>query len=135
MNRLRAMAAAMAASRAARAAELERQRSNPDFFSQRGGIELTWLHATWPLATLSGDREALRLWCPAGVFSPYRLFVFPRSRIRRLSEHLGLFSVGLRIEHIEESYPKFIVFRVFNFAKLKSKLTRLGYDVHDWPAS
>jgi len=52
-----------------------------------------------------------------------------------LSKHFGIFSVGLRIEHTDESYPEFIVFTVLNFAKLKSKLTRLGYDVHDWGTS
>jgi hypothetical protein len=131
MTRLRAMNAAMAASRNARAAELERQRTDPHFFSRTGGVRLNLFNATWPLATLSGDKDSLRLWCPAGVFFLNRLFVFPRSHIRRLSKYRGILSIGLRIEHTEESFPEFIVFWTFGFTNLKSELVRLGYDVED----
>jgi hypothetical protein len=125
------MTAAIAASRGARAAEFERQRMDPHFFSRTGGIRLNFFNTTWPLATLSGDQYSLRLWCPVGVFSPNRLFVFPRSHIRRLSKYRGLFSIGLRIEYTEESFPEFIVFLSFDFTNLKSDLMCLGYDVED----
>jgi hypothetical protein len=131
MMRLRAMTAAIAASRKARVAELERERMDPHLFSRTGGVRLDFYNATWPLATLSGDKDSLRLWCPAGVFSLNRLFVFPRSHIRRLSKYRWLFSIGLRIEHTDESFPEFIVFWTFGFTKLKSELMRLGYDVED----
>jgi hypothetical protein len=131
MTRLRAMTAAMEASRNARVVELERQRSDPDFFSQRGGVRLDLFNATWPMATLSADKDSLRLWCPPGLLSLNRLFVFPRDKIRRLSKYRGLWSSGLRIEHMEGSFPQFIVFWSFNFTKLKSELMRLDYDVED----
>jgi hypothetical protein len=125
------MTAAVAASRSARMAELERQRMDPHFFSRTGGVRLNFFNATWPLATLSGDKDSLRLWCPAGVFSLNKLFVFPRSRLRRLSKYRGLFSIGLRIEHTVESFPDFIVFWTFEFTNLKSELMHLGYGVED----
>jgi hypothetical protein len=131
MTRLRAMTATIAASHNARVSELERQRTDPHFFSRTGGVRLNFFNATWPLATLSGDKDRLRLWCPEGVVSLNRLFVFPRSHIRRLSKYPGLLSTGLRIEHTLESFPEFIVFWTFGFTNLKSELMRLGYDVED----
>ena len=131
MTRLRAMTAAITASRNARAAELERQRMDPDFFSQTGGVRLNFFNASWPMATLSGDKRSLYLRCPAGVFSLNKLFLFPRSHIRRLSKYRGFFSTGLHIEHTEVSFPRFIVFWTFDFTNLKSKLMHLGYDVED----
>ncbi len=137
MTRLRAMAAAMTAARKAREVEQQRERENPDSFSQTGGARVgrTYLfamNATWPMAKLSGNRDALRLRCPkATILPPDRTLVFPRDRIRRLSIYRGLlpFSIGLRIEHSDGSLPAFVVFWTFNFEKLRSDLLRLGYDV------
>jgi hypothetical protein len=95
------MTAAIAASRDARAAELERERTDPHYFSQTGGISFKFFRATWPSATL------------------------------RLSACRTLLSIGLRIEHTEEWSPEFIVFWSPDFTYLKSKLTHLGYDVED----
>jgi hypothetical protein len=131
LKRLRAMTAAMAASREARAAELERRRTDPDFFSQTGGVSLNFFYASWPMATLSGDKYSLYLRCPTGVFSSDKLFLFPRSRILRLSKYWEQLSIGLRIEHADEVFPRFIVFWTFDFTYLKSKLLSLGYDVED----
>jgi hypothetical protein len=98
-------------------------------FTQTGGARLDNFNASFPFATLSGDSEALRLTCLG------REYHFPRSSIRRLRRHRGLFSVGLRIEHTQDSLPGFIVFwaSVFfwtsGFQKLRTQLESLGYDV------
>jgi hypothetical protein len=73
-------------------------------FTQTGGARLNNFNASYPFATLSGDSEALHLSCLG------REYHFPRSTIRRLRRHRGLFSVGLRIEHTQDSLPEFIVF-------------------------
>lgn len=98
-------------------------------FSQTGGARLGWLNASFPMATLSGDQDALHLCCLG------REYHFERSSIRRLSRHRGLFSVGLRIEHTQESLPEFIVFWASlafwdaGFDELKTQLESLGYVV------
>jgi len=98
-------------------------------FTQTGGARLDWFNATFPFATLSGDSDALHLSCLG------REYHFPRGSIRRLRRHRGLVSVGLQIEHTQDSVPKFIVFwaSVFfwtsGFQKLRTQLESLGYDV------
>jgi hypothetical protein len=98
-------------------------------FTRTGGVRIDRFNATYPFATLSGDSDALHLSCFG------REYHFSRSSIRRLSRHRGLFSVGVRIEHTQDSLPGFIVFwaSVFfwtsGFQKLKAELERLGYDV------
>jgi hypothetical protein len=97
--------------------------------SQTGGARLGWFNASFPLATLSADRETLHLSCCG------REYHFPRGTIRRLRRHRGLFSVGLRIEHTRDLLPEFVVFwaAVFfwtsSFANLKQKLESLGYEI------
>ena len=98
-------------------------------FTQTGGARLGWFNASSPMATLSGDSEALHLSCLG------REYHFPRSSIRQLSRHWGLFSIGLRIEHTQDSLPEFIVFwaSVFfwtsGFQKLRTQLESLGYEI------
>ena len=98
-------------------------------FTQTGGARLGNFNASFPFATLSADADALRLSCLG------REYHFPRSCIQRLRRHRGLFSVGLRIEHTQDSLPGFIVFwaSVFfwtsGFQKLRTQLESLGYDV------
>ena len=97
--------------------------------SQTGGARLGHFNASYPFATLSADSQMLRLTCLG------RDYVFPRSSIQRLSRHRGLFSVGLRVEHTEPSYPQFIVFwaSVFfwtsGFQRLRTQLESLGYAI------
>jgi hypothetical protein len=98
-------------------------------FTQTGGARLNNFNASYPFATLSGDSEALHLSCLG------REYHFPRSTIRRLRRHRGLFSVGLRIEHTQDSLPEFIVFwaSLFfwtsAFQKLRAQLESLGYEI------
>ena len=98
-------------------------------FTQTGGARLDYFNATFPFATLSGDANALHLTCLG------RGYDFPRRSIQRLSRHRGLFSVGLRIEHTQDSLPEFVVFwaSVFfwtsGFQRLKTELESLGYEI------
>jgi hypothetical protein len=98
-------------------------------FTQTGGARFDNFNASYPFATLSGDADALRLTCLG------REYHFPRTSIRRLRRHRGLFSVGLRIEHTQDSLPEFIVFwaSVFfwtsGFQRLRTELESLGYEI------
>ena len=93
-------------------------------FKQTGGARLDSFNAT-----LSGNPEALRLACLG------REYHFPRNSIRRLRRHRGIFSVGLCIEHTQDSLPQFVVFwaSLFfwtsGFQKLKTQLESAGYKV------
>jgi hypothetical protein len=93
-------------------------------FSQIGGARIGFINATWPLAQLSADRDAIALRC---LFK----FTFPRQRITRLSRYRLFFSTGLQIEHTVSRYPRFMVFWAFRFNRLKVELEALGYTVHD----
>jgi hypothetical protein len=97
-------------------------------FSQTGGVRVgggTFLafNASWPFASLQADDSALTLSCLG------KRWVFPKSSIRRLSKHSGLFSVGLRIEHSVAGYSEIIVFWTFRFAHLQRELEQRGYTV------
>ena len=98
-------------------------------FSQTGGARIDCFNATFPFATLSANTDALRLSCFGQDYA------FPKDKIRRLSRHRGIFSVGLRIQHTEPSLPQFVVFWtsiVFwtaGFQRLKTQLESLGYDI------
>ena len=70
-------------------------------FAQIGGARIGFINATWPLARLSADRDAIALRC---LFK----FTFPRRRITRLSRYRGFVSTGLQIEHTVPRYPGFI---------------------------
>jgi len=102
-------------------------------FKQAGGARIGFLNATYPFAVLSGDADAINLSCLG------RAYHFPRSNILRLSRHRGLISVGLRIEHNQDSLPNFIVFwssMVFwpsRFNILLAELKALEYDVAAGP--
>jgi hypothetical protein len=98
-------------------------------FTQVGGARLGMFNASWPFAKLSATPDQLRLSCLG------RNYDFPKTSIRSLSRHSGIFSTGLRIEHTQSSFPEFIVFwssPIFwssGFAKLKAELESLGYDI------
>jgi hypothetical protein len=98
-------------------------------FKKIGGVRLDNFNATYPFATLSGDSDRLVLRCLG------RDYNFPRNRIRRLSRHRGIFSIGLRIEHSQDALPQFVIFwaSMFfwtsGFRRLKTALEELGYQV------
>ena len=96
-------------------------------FVQTGGVRigegLIAFNATWPFAKLGVGDEKLTLTCF------WKQWVFPKGSIRRLSEHDGLFSSGLRIEHDIACYSAFLVFWSMGFSKLKSELEKGGYVV------
>lgn len=88
-------------------------------------------NASWPFATLSATDEVLRV----SVLG--RDYSFPKSSIRSLRKHRGIFSTGLHIDHTQPSAPEFIVFwaSLFfwtsGFKKLKTGLESLGYEIDD----
>ena len=104
-------------------------RARMNIFTETGGARLDGFNVTYPGATLSANSDGLHLTCLGRDYS------IPRSSIRRLSRYRGIFSVGLRIEHTQDSLPGFIVFwtSVFfwtsGFRKLRTQLESLGYDV------
>jgi hypothetical protein len=93
-------------------------------FAQIGGARIGLANATWPLARLSADRDAIGLRC---LFK----FTFPRDSITRLSRYRGFTSSGLQIEHTVPRYPRFMLFWTFSFDALKAELEGLGYTVRD----
>jgi hypothetical protein len=95
-----------------------------DRFTQRGGVRIGHLNATWPFAVLEADAQTIEL-------SIVTKKVFPKDKIVRLSPYRTMFSTGLRIEHMVQSEPSFIVFWTFDFETLKANLIRLGYEVKD----
>lgn len=96
---------------------------------QRGGARLDGFNASYPFATLKGDRHKLILACMG------KEYVFHKGSIRRLSIYNGILSIGLRIEHRIPGYPSFVVFWVAlfpwkaNMTRLKGQLQQLGYAV------
>jgi hypothetical protein len=88
-----------------------------------GGGAFLAFNATWPFASVQVEDSALTLSCFG------KRWVFPKSSIRRLSKHHGLFSVGLRIEHNIDGYAEFIVFWTFRFSHLQRELEQRGYTV------
>jgi len=60
--------------------------------------------------------------------------MFPKSSIRRLGRHRGIFSVGLRIEHTEQSFLSSLSSGLrylldFSFPEVEANLESLGYDI------
>src|SRR5262249_4089121 len=100
-------------------------------FSQTGRALLNDFNATWPFATLSVDANAILLWCLG------QEYLFPKNKIIILTRYDGILSIGLRIEHTEQSLPDFVVFwaSIFRwssgFNRLKSVLEDLGYEIQD----
>ena len=94
-------------------------------FTQTGGVRIGTgfgaFNASWPFAGLRVDDTELVLTCL------WERWTFPKSSIRRLSRHEGVFSFGLRIEHSIESYPQFMVFWTFLFGHLQQDLQERGY--------
>jgi hypothetical protein len=124
---------AMSASWETRMAELQTLETDPDSFVLDGAVWLNHYNNYWRHGRLSGNRDSLRLSYSGIFFGPGSTFVLPRDRIRRLYE---VWIGRLRIEHTVDSCPEYIAFAPFlgfrsahGFAKLKSELTRLGYEI------
>jgi hypothetical protein len=97
-------------------------------FSQTGGVRVGGgsfiaFNASWPFASLRVTDSELTLACLG------KRWVFPRTSIRKLTKHQGLFSLGLRIEHSIESYAEFLVFWTFRFPNMQRELELRGYAV------
>jgi hypothetical protein len=90
---------------------------------------LGWINASFPFATLEVESDTLRLACFG------RDYAFAKSKITRLRRHRGLFSVGLRIVHSEETAPETVIFwaaMVFwpaPFERLQAALAERGFAV------
>jgi hypothetical protein len=94
-------------------------------FAQIGGARIGFFNATWPLARVSADRDAIVL----RLFPFIIKFTFSHDSITRLSRYRGLTSTGLQIEHKVPHYPRFMLFWTFDFDTLKAELQSLGYTV------
>lgn len=93
-------------------------------FVQTGGVRigegLLAFNASWPFAKLEVGDENLTLTCL------WKKWTFAKRSIRRLSEHQGIVSSGLRIEHDVADYSTFFVFWSCGIAKLKCELEKRG---------
>jgi hypothetical protein len=94
-------------------------------FTQTGGARLGWGNVSCPFAKLSATEESICL----SVFGGRQ--IFPKSSIRGLSRHGGIFSTGLRIESEQMAHGKKVIFWTFDFQSLKNALEELGYKIHD----
>jgi hypothetical protein len=102
-------------------------------YSKTGGALFTHFHASWPFAVFTADGDAIQ------ISLPWNDYEFPRNEILRLSRYLGIFSIGMRIQHAVEAYPDLVAFtpsilgRNSDFERLKVGVEGLGYEVQDWP--
>jgi hypothetical protein len=99
-------------------------------FWQRGGARfgaespIARINLTWPFATLTADTDKLVVVLVGLIY-----FEFQKNSLVRLSRYNGLFSKGLRIEHVARRAPAFLVFWTFDYDALAAALGRLGYVV------
>jgi hypothetical protein len=100
---------------------MEKPVQDPGMLSVTGGARLGLFNATWPLARLTADANALRL---SVLGAPLK---FTRESVLELSAMRGFFSRGLQIKHAESAYPKRIIFWCFNLDALTAGLRRLGW--------
>jgi len=96
---------------------------------ERGGAWIGWYGATPPLATLSGNREAL---C---ISLGGENHAFAKDRIVALRMYRSPLSGSLYIDHAVPIYPRHVKF-VFNFSprssrfeRMREQLETLGYRV------
>lgn len=104
--------------------------TNMETYSQLGGMRLgsglfLALNVTVPFVFIRVTGSEIQMRCF------WKKWIFPKSSIRRLSKHRGVFSTGLRIEHDVESYTPFIVFWTAEFKHLKNNLEKIGYLVSE----
>jgi hypothetical protein len=103
---------------------------NPgEFLWERGGARIGWFGASGPLATLSRDRNNLRI-----SFGGEN-FVFAKDRIEALRMSRGLLSGSVYVEHVVPIYPPCVKFGFAltpwspRFNRIKQQLESLGYVV------
>jgi hypothetical protein len=103
--------------------------SSDDFLWEKGGAWIGFYGASGPLATLTGDRDAL---CISFAGENH---VFTKDRIVTLKMYRSLLSGSLYIEHAVPIYPRHVKF-AFNFgpcnprfARVRRRLEALGYAV------
>ena len=105
-----------------------------DFLLERGGAWIGFYGASGPLATLSGDRDAL---C---ISFGYESHVFVKDRIVGLRMYRSLLSGSLYIEHAVPIFPRHVKFgftfgpRSLRFNRMKEQLEALGYAVTEKPS-
>jgi hypothetical protein len=103
--------------------------SSDDFLWEKGGAWIGFYGASGPLATLTGDRDAL---CISFAGENH---VFTKDRIVALRMYRGLLGGSLYIEHAVPIYPRRVKFAFPSnpwsprFTRLKEKLEALGYVV------
>ena len=94
-----------------------------DNYTQTGGTRIGSFNATWPFAHIEITKEKIII----SVFT--KSYEFLIKDILQLKKHHGFISTGLKIEHTNKEYDKFIVFWTFNFKKLKNNLEKLNYKI------
>jgi len=105
-----------------------------EFLWEKGGAWIGFYGASGPLATFSGDRDAL---C---ISFGYESHVFVKDRIVALRMYRSLLSGTLYIEHAVPIYPRHVKFaftfgpRSPRFNRIKDQLVTLGYAVTEKPS-
>lgn len=105
-----------------------------EFLWEKGGAWIGFYGASGPLATLSGDRDAL-------CISFGESYVFVKDRIVALRMYRALLSGSLYIEHAVPIYPRHVKFaftfgpRSPRFSRIKEQLEALGYAVTEEPGA
>lgn len=93
--------------------------------SVRGGIEIGWLHVSWPFGKLMVRRERIAVSSIIG-----RTYEFAPEQVVSIEPYgsLPLLSSGIRINHNRRDYPRKIVFWCHSSrAKLISQIDKSGF--------
>jgi hypothetical protein len=107
-------------------------------YRETGGLcwgESFWnaVNATWPFATLTATHGGLHISMRfIGLWNEE--FDFAKSEVLGITKKKGLFpfiSTGIVLAHQKAGYPRFILFWTFEYQRLKTELTRLGFEVAD----
>jgi hypothetical protein len=95
-------------------------------FSQTGGLSigpsLFSFKATIPFAALAVTDSGLKISLGG------ERYLLPRQDIQKLRKHVGLFALGLKIEHAAP-YTSPIIFWTDQFDELKNALEQQGFNV------
>jgi hypothetical protein len=104
-------------------------------YKETGGLrwgDSDWwsAHASWPFATLTASPDGLHIAVNCmGLWK--NDFDFRKADIVEIRRRKSIlpFSTGIVIEHNKSDYPQFVLFWTFNYQRLKTELTRLGFAV------